>query len=273
MFDILSITLPIFAIILVGYVVVRFGPLTSGHMRALGEFTMLVSLPCALFHAVATRSFGEVVNPSYLITLALAGLASQATIWTVVRFQNVGPMRRALGVLSAATPNTAFLGYPIFLLVIPEHAGPVVAMNLLIENLLLTPIGLLLIGRADRALVEMAVVHHVEFAVADEQAFAGGGLFQTVAFQQRVIGQIQHRQDASLPVAAAGQPKPVAIRVVMNVVDADVEDDAAQQRPIQRIKKKRTARRNPKRIAPAIPGQPVRPAERKQQRLIVAGLR
>lgn len=149
MFDILSITLPIFSIILVGYVIVRFGPLTSGHMRALGEFTMLVSLPCALFHAVATRSFGEVVNPSYLITLALAGLASQATIWTVVRFQNVGPMRRALGVLSAATPNTAFLGYPIFLLVIPEHAGPVVAMNLLIENLLLTPIGLLLIGRAD----------------------------------------------------------------------------------------------------------------------------
>lgn len=146
--DVLLITLPIFAVMLVGYLVVRFGPLTRQTMKGLGDFTMQVSLPCALFSAVASRDFGEVVNPNYLLTLALAGLATQLAMWTVLTLRGTGPKRRALAVLASATPNTAFLGFPIFLLVIPDHAGPVVAMNLLIENILLTPIGLILLGRA-----------------------------------------------------------------------------------------------------------------------------
>jgi predicted permease len=147
--SVLSITLPIFAVMLVGFLVVRFGPLTRGTMKALGEFTMTVTLPCALFNAVATREFSEVLNSSYLLTLALAGIATQIAIWGLTLAQNVGPKRQGLAVLAAATPNTAFLGFPIFLVVIPDHAGPVVAMNLLIENILLTPIGLILLGRAD----------------------------------------------------------------------------------------------------------------------------
>ena len=142
MLDVLSITLPVFAIIVVGYLVVRFGPLTRGTMKALGDFTMMVSLPCALFVAVASRDFAEVVNVDYLLTLALAGVATQAVMWTILRLQGTGPKRRGLAVLAAATPNTAFIGFPIFLLVIPEYAGPVVAMNLLVENVVLTPIGL-----------------------------------------------------------------------------------------------------------------------------------
>lgn len=149
--DVLSITLPIFAVMLVGYLVVRFGPLTKATMKALGDFTMLVTLPCALFTAVASRDFAEVVNFNYLLTLGLAGAVVQLITWGLLRVRGVGPKRRALAVLGSATPNTAFLGFPIFLLVIPDHAGPVVAMNLLIENILLTPIGLILMGRADGA--------------------------------------------------------------------------------------------------------------------------
>lgn len=147
--DVLSITLPIFAVMVVGYVVVRYGPLTRATMKALGDFTMLVSLPCALFVAVSTRDFAEVVNLNYLLTLGLAGVATQAIMWLMVRLQPTGPKRRGLAVLGSATPNTAFLGFPIFLMVIPDHAGPVVAMNLLIENIVLTPVGLTVLGRAD----------------------------------------------------------------------------------------------------------------------------
>ncbi|EAQ01120.1 auxin efflux carrier family protein [Pseudooceanicola batsensis HTCC2597] len=148
MFEVLAVTLPVFAVIAVGYGVVRFGPFSRDTMRALGDFTMTVTLPCALFTAVAGRDFGEVVNLSYLVTLALAGVATQLVMFAAARLQGAGPKRRALSVLAAATPNTAFLGYPIFLIVIPEHAAPVVAMNLLIENIVLTPIGLTLLGGA-----------------------------------------------------------------------------------------------------------------------------
>lgn len=148
MLEVLSVTLPVFAIIAVGFGVVRFGPFTRDTMRALGDFTMKVTLPCALFNAVAARDFNEVVNPSYLLVLAVAGLASQMIMWGLAYAQGAGPKRRALAVLASATPNTAFLGFPIFLLVIPDHAAAVVAMNLLIENILLTPVGLTLLGSA-----------------------------------------------------------------------------------------------------------------------------
>lgn len=149
MLTVLSLTFPIFAIILVGYLVVRFGPLTKQTMRALGDFTMTLTLPCAVFHAVASRDFSEVLNPNYLLTLTLAAFATQWLTWSALLVNGTGPKRRALAFLASATPNSAFLGYPILLAVIPDHAGAVLAMNLLIENLVLTPIGLLVLGRAD----------------------------------------------------------------------------------------------------------------------------
>jgi hypothetical protein len=144
--EVLSVTLPVFAVIALGFGIVRLGPFSAETMRGLGAFTLNVTLPCALFNAIASRDFGEVVNPSYLLALASAGLVTQLFMWIAARIQGAGPKRRSLSVLAAATPNTAFLGYPIFLLVIPEHAAAVVAMNLLIENILLTPIGLTLLG-------------------------------------------------------------------------------------------------------------------------------
>ena len=136
---------------LVGYLSVRYGPLTRQTMKSLGEFTMAVSLPCALFTAVSTRNFAEVVNLNYLLTLGLAGSLTQLVTWAVVGLIGTGPKRKALAVLAAAMPNSVFLGFPIFLMVIPDHAGPVVAMNLLIENIVLIPVGMILLARADEA--------------------------------------------------------------------------------------------------------------------------
>jgi len=209
LFDVLSITLPIFAVMLVGYLVVRFGPLTRATMKALGDFTMLVTLPCALFVAVASRDFAEVVNLNYLITLALAGVATQAVMWGVLRVQGTGPKRRALAVLASATPNTAFIGFPIFLLVIPEHAGPVVAMNLLIENILLTPIGLIILGRAGaegEQVSQLRLLGRILLSVIRRPLIIGLGLgFAVVLTGLRVPGEVMRFADllgqAAAPIA------------------------------------------------------------------------
>lgn len=148
MLGILSITLPVFAVIAVGYIAARFGPFPPSKMKALGDFTMLVALPCALFYAVASRDFSEVLNVSYLVVLGLGSAATQLVMWLITRAQGLGPRRRAISVLGCATPNSAFLGYPILVAVLPDHAGPILAMNLLIENVLLTPIGLTLLESA-----------------------------------------------------------------------------------------------------------------------------
>ncbi|MGI3170143.1 AEC family transporter [Pseudooceanicola sp. C21-150M6] len=148
MLAVLSVTTPLFAIVLVGYLAARYGPFPRSAMRALGDFTMYIALPAALFLAVASRDLAEVIDPSYLVTLAIGSLATQLSIWIILRIKGTGPRRRALAVMGSATSNSAFLGFPIIYSVLPDHAGVVFAMNLLIENFLLTPIGLVLLASA-----------------------------------------------------------------------------------------------------------------------------
>lgn len=146
---ILTLTFPIFAIIAVGYFTVRRGVFDPGSLKTMGDFVMLIALPMLLFRATATLQISELLNPSYLAILAVGSLATQSLAWGLTWAQGMGPARRGMAVLGAATPNSAFLGYPIIASVLPDHAAPILAMNLLIENFVLTPVGLTLIAFAN----------------------------------------------------------------------------------------------------------------------------
>ncbi|QPM91372.1 AEC family transporter [Pseudooceanicola algae] len=145
MLSVLSITFPIFAIVGLGYVLTRKGVFAPRDMAVLGNFVMMLAMPALLFHATATRSFGELIDPGFLVLLALAGLTTQGIAWTALKLWGTGPARRAIGVLGAATPNSAFLAYPIMQILFPEIAPRVLAMCLLVENFVLSPIGLVMI--------------------------------------------------------------------------------------------------------------------------------
>ncbi len=149
MLSVLPITVPIFSLVALGYVLTRLRIFSARDMGTLGNFVMYLALPALLFRATATRQFDELVDPGFFITLCLAGLSTQALIWILLRTTGVGPARRALGVMGAATPNSAFLAFPIMQMVYPELAPQVLAMCLLAENVLLTPIGLVLLEAAN----------------------------------------------------------------------------------------------------------------------------
>ncbi|MBY5971808.1 AEC family transporter [Ferrimonas balearica] len=145
MLAILSITFPIFALIGLGYLLTSLKVFESRDMAVLGKFVILIALPALLFHATATRSFSSLVDPTFLLLLVLAAFTTQALMWTALRLRGVGPGRRAIGVLGAATPNSAFLAFPIMQMVYPDQAPSILAMCLLVENFLLQPFGLTLI--------------------------------------------------------------------------------------------------------------------------------
>lgn len=148
MLSILSITFPVFAIIGAGYGFTRYGLFTSRDIAVLGRFVMLIALPALLFHATATRSFGELVEPGFFIIMILAGLSTQALMWLSMRMIHSGPRRRAVGIMGAATPNSAFLAFPINQMLFPEYAASILAMCLLVENFILNPISLTIMDAA-----------------------------------------------------------------------------------------------------------------------------
>jgi len=128
----------------IGYAAVRFGMFRQQDMRVLGLYVMNVALPALLFRAVASRPLAEVVHPGYMLTFLLGGLLTIATTYAWFTWTAPDRQRRALAVMGASSPNSGFVGYPLMLLLFPDLAGLILALNMLVENFVLIPICLVL---------------------------------------------------------------------------------------------------------------------------------
>ncbi len=156
---ILTITLPIFALIGLGYGSVRLGMFKVQDMRVLGTYVLNIALPALLFNAVAKRSFSEVLNVEYLSVFLLGGMATIFVVYALTGVQGVGPARRAIAAMGSACPNSGYVGFPMILLIFPDLAGVVLAMNMLVENFILIPTCLILLEfsrpRAGRSILRL----------------------------------------------------------------------------------------------------------------------
>lgn len=143
-FDVLGIVFPIFAAAALGFGLVRFSVFSPSDMRVLGRYVLNIALPALLCGAIARRDLSEVLNAGYIWVFALGGLATIALMYLWVWTQGVGPARRGVAAMGASCPNSGYVGYPVMLLVFPDLAGVILALNFIVENFLLIPVCLML---------------------------------------------------------------------------------------------------------------------------------
>jgi malonate transporter len=141
MLDILSITSPIYLIILLGFAMTRAGIFARSDMRVLGKFVFNLALPALLFRAVAQRPIGEILNISYLLaylcgTLLVIGCGY---LWCR-RVSGLDSTASTIHVMGMACTNSAYVGYPILLLTLAPVAGVSLALNMVVENLFIIPL-------------------------------------------------------------------------------------------------------------------------------------
>ena len=142
MLDILAITGPIYLVIAIGYGVTRQGLFSKGDMRAFGTFVVRLALPALLFNALTQRALGDILRPDYLLAYALVclGLAGVA-LWWARRGRGLSWSASANMAMGMSCSNSGFVGYPIALLTLGAPvAGVSLALNMLVENLLLLPL-------------------------------------------------------------------------------------------------------------------------------------
>ncbi len=144
MLAILSITLPIFAAVAVGYLTVRGGLFKPSDMRLFGSFVLNLALPALLFKAVATRDVSEVFNLTYMVVFLAGALLTITAAFVLLTLLGTSPSRRAVAVMGSSCPNSGFVGYPLMLLTFPELAGQILALNMLVENFVIIPACLVL---------------------------------------------------------------------------------------------------------------------------------
>lgn len=142
MLDILAITGPIFLCIALGYLTTRAGLFDRGDMRVFGKFLINLALPALLFNALSQRSVGEIFNGPYLAAYALGGLIMLAgTVLWYRKVAHEGMVRSAIMAMGMTCPNSGYVGYPVMLLTLGAPvAGVALALNMVVENLLIIPI-------------------------------------------------------------------------------------------------------------------------------------
>ena len=141
MLDILAITGPIYLAIALGYVTTRWGVFARADMRVFGKFTLYLALPALLFNALSQRSVAEILNGQYLLAYALSTLLVMGAglVWTR-QVQRRSLSYSSMMVMGMTCPNSGFVGFPIILLTLGPVAGVALALNMVVENLLLIPL-------------------------------------------------------------------------------------------------------------------------------------
>ena len=149
MLDILAITSPIYLVVLAGYLATRLNAFEKADMRVFGKFVLNLALPALIFNALAQRHISDVLDFGYL----LAYLCGSLLVVTIAYFSG----RHAGGLsgtsatflaMGVSCSNSSFIGFPILMLMVAPVAGVALALNVIVENLLMLP---LLLAMAEHA--------------------------------------------------------------------------------------------------------------------------
>jgi predicted permease len=145
MFAVLSITSPIFILILLGYISTSNNITTKADVRALGIFVIKFALPALIFRSLSQRSFSEIINTDYLMACALGSLSVFLSMFGFARVvQGKNMAASAMQALGSSVSNSGFIGYPIAMLVLGSSVVVALALTMIVENVLMIPLALVL---------------------------------------------------------------------------------------------------------------------------------
>ncbi|WP_340151481.1 AEC family transporter [uncultured Sneathiella sp.] len=132
--EILALTLPVFAIVVIGYACVRAGVVTEAIAVPLVQFVYRICLPALMFHIVASDPIDSLLNWDFWIAfgggtlLVLAIVALLGWRWLGESFAH-----RTILAFSTVQTNTGFIALPILHAVFGAKGVPPAAIaNLII---------------------------------------------------------------------------------------------------------------------------------------------
>jgi hypothetical protein len=152
---ILAVTVPFFALVLLGWLAARAGPLPESAIPGLNAYVLFFALPCMLFRFGASLPLARLADPSLLGIYVVSALSMIAlTVWlTWARrgdANGVGLKDAAFGALVAAFPNAGFMGVPLLVALFGDAAaGPVIGA--IVVDLLVTSTLCLALAQAEAA--------------------------------------------------------------------------------------------------------------------------
>ncbi len=127
MAHILSVTTPFFALVLLGWAVVRGGMLTAEVIPGLNGFVLFFALPCMLFRFSATTPILQLLDANVALVYLGSGAALVVLVVALERRRRLAWPDAAFGALVAVFPNSGFMGVPLLVALLgPAAAAPAI---------------------------------------------------------------------------------------------------------------------------------------------------
>ncbi len=127
MLSVFSITIPFFALVLMGYLATKRGFLPLAAIPGLNAFVLFFALPCMLFRFGASTPIAKLLDTSVFIVYLPCALVMVSLTIALTLSRRTNWNNAALGALVAAFPNTGFMGMPLLLALLgAKVAGPVI---------------------------------------------------------------------------------------------------------------------------------------------------
>lgn len=150
MSSILSVTIPFFALVLCGYLAARLKLLPENAIPGLNIYVLFFALPCLLYRFGSSLPVAQVIDAWVIAVYLTAALLMVAGTIALTRSPRVGLKDAAFGALTAAFPNTGFMGVPMLAVLLgPAAAGPVITL-VLIDLLVTSSLAIGLAQMGDR---------------------------------------------------------------------------------------------------------------------------
>jgi len=120
MSSVVNVILPIFGLILIGYLCRRGGVLGPNAASELNRFVVWLCLPALLFKATATASWEQLWHPGFVLSYSLGTMIVFALTLLLRRRGTRSLADASIDGLSAAYANTGYIGIPLCLLVLGD---------------------------------------------------------------------------------------------------------------------------------------------------------
>jgi malonate transporter len=151
--NLVSITLPIFLLIALGFAAARLDLVEEGFVRGLGFFVLHFALPALVLHALLAQDLRQTFNLNFVLTYGGASLLVFLILLALFRIAlSRGNSHAAIASLGGVASNSGFVGFPVASLAVGAPALTALPMAMLVENVLIIPLalGFAEAGRQDR---------------------------------------------------------------------------------------------------------------------------
>lgn len=124
MHSIVSVILPVFALIAVGWVARKLGLLGPQATHELNRFVVYLALPALLFDIIGNASLADLWQPRFIVVFGLSSLVVFIAVLLVGLCSAVALGDASIDALNASYPNTGFMGFPLALSIFGASSLP-----------------------------------------------------------------------------------------------------------------------------------------------------